>query len=475
MTHRRDPESIASLSRALRRGDVSPEELLDAALEGIEALDPRLNAFRALCPDRARTEARRASERLRADPDAGPLTGIPYAVKDLFDVGDMPTTAGFSGLADNVAAGDSAAVERLSGAGMVLVGKTNTHQFAYGGTGINHDHGTPLNPWSRTPRIPGGSSSGSGVAVAARLVPVALGTDTGGSVRVPAALCGVTGLKTTVGQVSRRGVYPLSRSLDSVGPLCLSVEDAALVYEAIQGPDPRDDSTRGYPRGQMLETLEGGVADLRVLVPETVFWDDVEPEVAQAVRACADVLETLGARVDQGPFELARRANELNPKGRVIAAEAYTVNRSWIDDHLDELDPVVGPRLLAGRDVLAADYLANVESWERLRLELEVDESWDVLLCPTTQLAALPVAEVDRDFETYLAVNFRYLRNTAIGNILGLCGLSVPCGFTGEGLPIGAMLYGRPFREDVLLRAGYAYQAATDWHTARPPTIAPRV
>jgi aspartyl-tRNA(Asn)/glutamyl-tRNA(Gln) amidotransferase subunit A len=464
-----DVRSIASLALALRRGDTSPTELLEATLARIDTLDGGLNAFRELCQARAREEAHMAETILASNDQAGPLVGIPYAVKDLVDVAGLPTTAGFSGLADNVAAADARVVTLLGEAGMVLVGKTNTHQFAYGGTGINHDHGTPRNPWAAEPHVPGGSSSGSGVAVAADMVPMALGTDTGGSVRIPAALCGVTGLKTTVGQVSRRGVYPLSRSLDSVGPLCRTVEDAAYVYDAIQGPEQRDPTTLGHPKQDVLATLQLGIQGVRVGLPQTVFWDDVDPEVREAVLDCARALDGLGATVEEIPFEIAQRTVELNPRGRAIAAEAYAANRVWVDDHLDELDPVVGPRLIAGRDISAADYLATVEAWERLRLELEDDHSWDILLCPTTQRPALPVDAVDADIDTYLKANLRYLRNTTIGNILGLCGLSVPCGFTESGLPIGAMIYGRPFREDQVLRAGWAYQEDTDWHLRKPP------
>ena len=253
-----------------------------------------------------------------------------------------------------------------------------------------------------------------------------------------------------------------------MGPLCWTVEDAALVYDAIHGPDPLDDSTRGYARHDVLGRLQDGVDGLRIGLPQAVFFEDVEPSVSDAVLAVGRVLEGLGARVHEIPFEIARRAVELNPKGRVIAAEAYASNRVWVDEHLEELDPIVGPRLVPGRDTTAADYLANVDAWMTLRRELAEDASWDLLLCPTTPMAALPVAEVDAELRTYLKINVRYLRNTTVGNILGLCGLSVPCGFTAQGLPIGAMLYGRPFREDQVLRAGWSFQRETAWHEAEP-------
>ena len=257
-------EGIGSLAGKIRQGSVSPVALTEELLARIDALDPRLHAFIAMARERALGQARAAESALRAGHDLGPLHGIPYAAKDLYDVAGLPTTAGTRVLKDNVAAADCAAVRRLSAAGMVLLGKTHTVQFAFGGVGINHDHGTPHNPWHQVPHAPGGSSSGSGVAVAAGLVPMALGTDTGGSVRIPAALCGIVGLKTTVGRISRAGVYPLSFTLDSVGPLTRSVEDAALVYQALQGPDFDDETTVGraaFRGAGRLEARREGPSD----------------------------------------------------------------------------------------------------------------------------------------------------------------------------------------------------------------------
>jgi aspartyl-tRNA(Asn)/glutamyl-tRNA(Gln) amidotransferase subunit A len=462
-------QSMATLGRRLRGGDLSPVDLTRALLDRVAELDGALGAFQLVTPERALATARAAEESLAAGQDLGPLHGIPYAVKDLFDVAGLPTTAGTHLLAHNVADVDAAVVGRLARAGMILVGKTKTVQLAYGGAGVNNDLGTPRNPWSPVHHLPGGSSSGSGVAVAAGLVPAALGTDTGGSVRIPAALCGLTGLKTTVGQVSRAGVYPLSWSLDSVGPLARSVEDAALLYQVMQGPDPADDTTRGRPLQDVMARLRNGVDGLRLGVAETVFWDDAHPEVADAVRAAARVFESLGARVRPVELPAANDARRLNPRGLVIAAEAYTINRRLIEEHYDELDPVVSSRLVQGRDVAAADFLQTTLDWKRLRQEaLDQMGDLDAVLCPTTPIPACPISEVADDIEAYLSRNALYLRNTAIGNILDLCGLSVPCGFTVDGLPIGLMIYGRPFREDVVLRVGQAYQEATDWHLKRP-------
>jgi aspartyl-tRNA(Asn)/glutamyl-tRNA(Gln) amidotransferase subunit A len=462
-------EPLAALSRKIRAGECSPLQLTEAFLARIEKFEQRLGSFRLICPERALEQARAAETAIAAGRDCGPLHGIPFAVKDLYDVKGLPTSAGCSLLENNVAADYATVVRRLLDAGMVLVGKTNTVQFAYGGAGINHDHGTPRNPWHRVPHLPGGSSSGSGVAVAAGLVPMALGSDTGGSVRIPAALCGITGLKTTVGQVSRAGVYPLSWSLDSVGPLTRSVEDAALVYAAIAGPDRRDESTAAAKAASVMSQLNTGIEGLRIAFAESVFFDDVDPELEESCRASRTAFESLGAQVSSIPFEVAEQARNLNPRGLIIAAEAYTLNQRLLEDHFTELDPVVAHRMIKGKEVYAHEYLSTVLAWKRLRARmLETFHCVDAILCPATMVPALPVDEVDRDIESYSDANLKYLRNTSIGNVLDLCGLSVPCGFTSGGLPMGLMIYAKPFDEATLLRIGHAYQQATDWHRHTP-------
>ncbi|MCZ6645782.1 MAG: amidase [SAR324 cluster bacterium] len=462
-------QTIGELGRSIRAGKLSPVELTEHLLARSEHLDSKLNAYRFMARQRALAEARAAETALGAGQDLGPLHGIPFAVKDLYDVKNMPTTAGTHLLESHQAAEDCTAVHRLARAGMILTGKTNTVQFAYGGVGINHDHGTPHNPWHETPHAPGGSSSGSGVAVASGQVPIALGSDTGGSVRIPAALCGTTGLKTTVGRISRAGVYPLSWSLDSVGPLTRSVEDAALVYQAMQGPDLKDSSTVGVPGHDVLQGLKDGVRGLRLAFAETVFWEEVHPEVAAAVRESAKVFEEQGAQVGSVEFPEAEEARQLNSGGLIIAAEAYTCNRKWVDEHFDELDPIVAHRIVKGRDIPAHEYLSIIRAWEGLRAKADFAlRDVDALLVPSTAIPALPVAEVDADKDIYSQRNLQYLRNTYIGNVLGLCGLSVPCGFTSKGLPIGLMIYCRGFQEETVLRIGYAFQQGSDWHSRRP-------
>ena len=460
---------IIQLAGKIRKGEISATELVEFYLAHIESLDDQLNAFKLLCKERALEQAKSADQALRDGKDLGVLHGIPYAAKDLFDVEGLPTTAGAKLLERNIASKDAAVIKKLSQAGMILLGKTNTVQFAFSGVGINHDHGTPHNPWSKDHYLPGGSSSGSGVAVAAGMVPMALGTDTGGSVRAPASLCGTVGLKTTVGQVSRAGVYPLSWTHDSVGFLTRTVEDAASVYQCVQGADINDDITLGRPPHDVIKELKNGVRGMRLAFAESMFQEDLDPEVEKAVRACGSMFEELGAHVSSIEFNEAEEALLLNPGGVTIAAEGYTLNKKLLDEHFDELDPVVAHRMIKGKDVPASTYLENSFSAKRLRSEAyNTLKDVDALIVPTTAIPAQLVSEIDTDLDNYLKGNALYLRNTSVGNILNMCGLSIPCGFTKDGFPIGLLIYGKPFQEDVILRAGYAFQQITDWHKRTP-------
>ncbi|MFO8090115.1 MAG: amidase [Desulfatiglandaceae bacterium] len=463
-------KTLGETAESIRSGKFSPVEIVKYYLSRIEALETSLGAFRLTRPGHALSEASAAEHQIAAGNHLGPLHGMPFAVKDLFDVQGLPTTAGSHLLENNIPPRDSRAVSALRKAGMILTGKTNTVQFAYSGVGINHDQGTPVNPWGSEPCIPGGSSSGSAVAVAAGMTPVALGTDTGGSVRIPAALCGITGLKTTVGRISRSGVYPLSWTMDSVGVLCRFAEDAALVYQAMKGCDPEDETTLLQPADDPSHTLHPGCRAMRMVVPEDVFWDDADPEVTGAVLEAVEIFRALGADIRQCRFPEATEAMALNRNGLIIAAEAYCSNRKLIDEHFDELDPAIAHRMVKGKEITAADYLADMRAWRELRLRTaETLADAEVIIAPTTPVPALPIQEVDSDSETYSKWNLTYLRNTSIGNILGLCGLSIPCGFTSKGLPIGLMLYGHPFGENAVLRAGIAFQQATSWHRKLPP------
>jgi aspartyl-tRNA(Asn)/glutamyl-tRNA(Gln) amidotransferase subunit A len=462
-------QTIIELAKSIRKGQLSSLQLVENCFSRIETLDQKLNAFHLLCKESALEQARSADRALQDGNDLGLLHGIPYAAKDLFDVKGLPTAAGLSLLDKSIAAEDANSIHRLSKAGMILIGKTNTVQFAFSGLGINHDHGTPHNPWSREHILPGGSSSGSGVAVAAGMVPMALGTDTGGSVRVPSSLCGTAGLKTTVGRISRAGVYPLSWTLDSVGMLTHTVEDAATIYQCLQGADLNDEITLGLAPQDVLEKLKEGISGMRVAFAESVFFEDLHPEVEKAVRECGKVFEDLGAGVSSIEFPEAQEALQVSPGIMIIAAEGYLLNKKLLEDHFEELDPVVAQRMILGKEVTASEYVQTSYTTRQIRAKAgNALKKIDLLLVPTAPVPAQPVAEVDTTLENYLEQNARYLRHTCIGNVLNMCGLSIPCGFTKDGLPIGLMIYGKPFQEDVVLRAGYAFQQATDWHQRVP-------
>lgn len=466
-------ESITGMATRIRAGAVGPVALTEQHLERIEQLDERLHSFLLVTRERALDKARAAEIARRKGQDLGPLHGIPYAVKDLFDVAGMATTAGTHVLAGNIAEKDCAAVHRLAEAGMILLGKNHTIQLAYGTVGINSDQGTPHNPWNPVPHAPGGSSSGSAVAVAAGLVPVSLGTDTGGSVRIPAALCGIVGLKTTVGRISRFGVHPLSWSLDSFGPLTRTVEDAAQVYQVLQkDPDPRDASTDGVTPHDALLRLKEGVRGLKVGVGETLFFDGVDPEIEKAVRQAGEVFRSLGARVESVAVPEAAEAWAEEKRAYFIAAEACVLNHDLLEQHFDALDPLVAPRMIAGRSLSATDYFLLLRQYQALRGRVRSTlGSFDAFLVPTTMTTARRVDEVGGSLETYIDYHTRLHRNSGIGNILNLCAVSLPCGFTSEGFPIGLMIYAKPFDEDVALRVAYAYERATEWH-ARHPDLA---
>ncbi len=459
--------TITELAAMLRSGAVTPTGLTEDLIGRVEALNGPLNAFNLVTADRAMAEARAAESLLTSGRDLGPLHGIPYAVKDLYDVVGLPTTAGSRTVDDAPKTEESEVTRRLAAAGMIVLGKTVTVEFAKGIVGINHIQGTPHNPWCEVHCVPGGSSAGTAVAVASGMAPMGLGTDTGGSVRAPAGLCGTVGLKTTVGRISRFGIFPLSWTLDSAGPLTRSVEDAALVYQVLQGEDARDDSTLGIRPTDVLGSLKLGAKGLRVGIPQEVFFDDLDPEVEKAVRVAAEMFRDLGATVEDIAYPEATAAAAM---GSVVnGAEAAVIHEERIRTSVDQMDPVVGPRMVGDRDHLATDYIKMLQELRALQAsQMETLRDVDVILSPTTRIPAVPVATVDESLHMYLDYAGQYMANTNVGNRLGLCGLSVPCGFTSKGLPIGLLINGKPFSEDVILRAGYAFEQATDWKDAQP-------
>lgn len=449
---------IAELAPLIRRGELSPLELTEFYLERVERYDPALNAYLAVTAERARAQARAAEAQIAAGTYLGPLHGIPLAFKDLVDVAGLPTTGGSTLLRDHIAAADATVARRLFAAGVVLLGKTQLVEFAFGGTGVNHHYGTPVNPWdAETHRLPGGSSSGSGVAVAAGLAPAALGSDTGGSVRIPASFCGLTGLKPTFGLLPNTGVLPLDPTLDSIGPLCRTAGDCALLFQAMADPALC-----------MVDHLEGEVAGLRLCFPHEYFWDDVDVEVETAVRAAASVFADLGVYADEISLDVLDELAQWRSGPSTTAVEAYLYHRRNLEAHFDQFDPIVSARILDGREVLAADFLEQLRVRDELRCKARMAlENVDFLVTPTTPFVAPALDEVDRD-DVYFSINGLCLRNTIAVNLLGLCAISLPCGFTGDGLPIGLQLIGHPRDEARLLRLAHAFEQASAYNLPTP-------
>jgi aspartyl-tRNA(Asn)/glutamyl-tRNA(Gln) amidotransferase subunit A len=378
------------------------------------------------------------------------------------------TTAGSKVLAGFRPGFDAAVVERLNAAGAIAIGKTALHEFAYGPTGVNPHYGTPQNPWDPG-RVPGGSSSGSAVAVAADLVPWAIGSDTGGSIRIPAALCGIVGIKPTYGRVSRHGVLGLSWSMDHVGPMARTVEDAALALTAMAGFDPNDPASADVPAPDFTAGIGEGVAGLRIGVVRDYFFRNVEPGVGAAVEEAARVLARLGADVTEVSFPLAAQSSVINLP--IQLSEAATYHRALLAEHWGEYSPMVRGRLMPGFAVTAAMYLNGQRARALLtRQAQELLTRVDLLLTPTQPVGAPRIEDetVTIDGHSEGVVN-ALTRLTRPFNLTGLPAISVPCGFTGSGLPVGLQLAGRAWEEGLVLRAAHAYERAAGWYQRRPP------
>jgi aspartyl-tRNA(Asn)/glutamyl-tRNA(Gln) amidotransferase subunit A len=448
--------SLTELSTLLARGDISSRMLTQACLARIDALDARLHAFIDVYRDDALRLADAADLERRAHAPRGPLHGIPVALKDVFCTRGVRTTCGSTLFADHVPGHDSAVAEKLAAAGAVLIGKLNMHELAYGITSNNPHFGAVRNPWN-TGCVPGGSSGGSGAAVAAGMVFMAMGTDTGGSIRIPASFCGTVGLKPTFGRVSRYGVLPLDFSLDHMGPLTRSVRDAAVVLEAIAGFDPRDDTSSRRPVESYVPADGCSIQGLRIGVPRNFYCERVEPDVASAVAAALDRAAALGARLV--PLRVPDIA-AINAVGRVILlAEASAL----MEPHLDRRDRF-GADVLAlfdqGRLLPATDYV-NAQRLRRLA-QREFRKLWtevDCLFIPTTPNTAPAIGQatlaIDGEMEDVRLASTRFVRGI---NVLGLPALSLPCGLDERGLPIGLQIVGPEFAEATVLRAGAALE-----------------
>ena len=477
--------TIRELHDKLRRGDLTSTELTQALFDRIEDTDGKIGAYLTVCRDRGMAEARAADARLANGDASSKLLGIPFALKDVLLTDGVPTTCASRILQGFTPPFDATAVRRLKEAGAVLLGKTNMDEFAMGSSTENSGFSVTRNPWNPD-RVPGGSSGGSAAAVAAGQCAAALGTDTGGSIRQPAAFCGVVGLKPTYGRVSRFGVVAYASSLDQVGPITRDVSDCALALQAIAGHDPADSTSVDAPVPDYAAELSRGAAGLRVGVPREYFAAGMQPEVEQAVRQGVREIEKAGAEAVE--VSLPRTGYAVAAYYVIATAEASSnlarydgmrygprapaedLTSTYTKSRSQGFGPEVKRRIMLGAYVLSAGYydayyLKAQKARTLVRQDFEaVLRQCDAIVAPTTPTTAFRIREMTEDpLRMYLSDIF-----TTPANLAGLPALSLPCGFDQAGLPIGLQVIGRPFDESTILRLGHAFQQATDWHRRRP-------
>jgi aspartyl-tRNA(Asn)/glutamyl-tRNA(Gln) amidotransferase subunit A len=460
--------TVVRLSSCIRRREISPLELTRFLLERIARMQPRLNAFITVTEELALSQARKATKEILKGSYRGPLHGIPVSLKDLFDVRHVRTTAGSRILRNYRPRRNATVVDRLLESGCIILGKTNLHEFAFGATNLNPHYGPVCNPWN-IERISGGSSGGSAAAVAAGLCLASLGTDTGGSIRIPAAACGCVGLKPTCGLVPLDGVIPLSGSLDHVGPITRCVEDAAIVLEAIS----RDRPGSGAGRGKILRGLRRGAKGLRIGIPKQYYFDRVRPDVRRLVRSAISCLQDAGAELIEVDLPGMTETGEL--AAEITVAEALPYHWKWLQTRLRDYGDDLRKRMLEKLDMPAVAYLRYQQRRRAYAERLSrAADTCDVLAAPTLPMPACLMHETEVSLggsgET---VRNALLRLTRPANLAGLPAISVPCGFSSEGLPVGLQLIGRRFGEAVLLRAAWSYEGSTPWHTRFPPDSSP--
>ncbi len=453
--------SLAEASVGIAAGTLSPVALTEAALARIAALDPKLNAFITVTADRARRAAAAAEAEIKAGKRRGPLHGIPYALKDIYDVAGVRTTAHSKLLIDNVAREDAASTARLEAAGMVLLGKLSTHEFARGGPTDMLPFPNAKNPWNAA-HFAGGSSSGSGVAVASGMVGLAMGSDTAGSIRLPATFCGIVGLKPTYGVISRRGVVPLSFTLDHAGPLTRTVEDCALAMQVLAGHDPGDPGSAREAVPDYSADLRKGVAGLTIGRARAYDIEaGVDAEVMAAVDAAAEQWRALGAKIVDVALPSKRRMDACIQT--ILIAEGFAIHGEWLRTRPQDYGRVTRERLMMGAFVTGSEYVQA----QRLRriITAEVDAvlaGCDAILCAGNPTAAPRLADVDEG-------PFRKSHPiTGPFNATGHPALALPCGFGASGLPLGLQLIGRSYGEAMLFRIAQAYEQAAGWMARRP-------
>ena len=459
---------LVEAAEGIRTKRFSSVEVTRACLERAEAAQPTVNAFITLDAEGALAQARRADEALRRNDKAGPLHGVPLASKDTYYRKGRRATCGSLIRRDHVPDHTATTLARLDAAGAVDLGGLNTSDSGLNPFGLNRLVGRACNPWDPA-RISGGSSSGSAVSVAARLVYGSLGSDSGGSIRLPAAMCGVVGLKPTEGRVSRHGIMPLSFTLDSPGPMARTVADCARIAEVIAGRDPMDPTTSLEPVDDYEGGLAAPIAGRRIGVPRNYYYDDIAADVEAAVRASIEIFRDLGAEIIE--LDVPDPAL-LDVLGNVIVlAEGARVHRRWLRERAADYTPVTRWALEFGLSLSATQYLEAITYRAKALDEFRarVFGAVDVLHLPVMTETVPTMADVEAYLEDQQKLPLSLARNTKPANYLGLPALAVPCGFSEQNLPVAFQLFGRPFDEALLFNLGHAYQGATDYHRRRPP------
>jgi len=462
---------LSEASQLVRNKKISPVQLTQERLKQIERLNGKLAVFITVTAESALAQARVAESEIQRGYWRGPLHGIPIALKDLMDTAGVRTTAGSELFKDRIPTEDAEVVRRLKAAGAVILGKLNLHEFAYGGSSVVSYFGPVHNPWDLNYSA-GGSSGGSAAAVAARLCYAAIGTDTGGSVRQPASYCGIVGLKPTYGRVSASGVIPLSWSLDHVGPMTRTTRDAALVLQVIAGYDQRDPASIDAPVPDYTATIADSTSSLRLGIPRAFFWEELGPEIAAAMEAALAVLKKMTAsQQDIAPLATdGSYSSWTDPYGAVFTAEAYAYHKDYIEKSPQLYQPATLKRLRLGADVSATKYIQSRREMEHLRRSIvHVFENVDVLITPTVRILPFTIQDLQTDLDSVRTKELAMLHNTRPLNFTGLPTISIPCGFTRSGLPVGMQITGRPGEEATVLRLAHAYEQATDWHKREPP------
>ena len=461
--------TASQLSRLIETKEVSPVEATEAYLDRIEAVDPKLNSYITVTGEQALETARQAEHEIATSQHRGPLHGVPMAVKDQFNTAGIRTTGGSSILKDNIPDEDATVITNLKKAGAVMLGKLNMSEFAMAEI-YNHPYGTPRNPWDLE-RNPGTSSSGSGAATAASLCATSLGEDTGGSIRGPANFSGLVGLRPSHGRVSRHGVLGGSWSMDTVGPISRSVEDAAITIQAIAGYDPKDRYSWNVPVPDYRQALTGDSQGIKLgVVQERMDSPDLDPEFRDTVAKAISALGELGASSQDVSIPLAPKAGALTMS--ILSVEWSNLHRPLFEPNIDELDHNNKIRFLTGSVIPAQFYYKSQKIRAVLRQQiLDALEQVDVLVLPTGPVTAPPVESVPgvQSKEHALTGLAGRISFTGPFNLAGTPALSVPCGFSSSGMPMGLQIVGRPFAEETVLRVAHAYEQATEWHNQRAP------